>query len=127
MLSGDRRLRPCTGRVGVPVSAISQAVDKPNGGRGEQDRPNATASNAHSADLVGVVVKGYPRLSETFIAQELRGLEARGVHLQIISLRQPYDPTTHPIHGEIAAAISYLPEYLWRAPIRQRSLRERQP
>ncbi|NNE84891.1 MAG: glycosyltransferase [Alphaproteobacteria bacterium] len=68
--------------------------------------------------MVGVVVKGYPRLSETFIAQELLGLEARGLRLQIISLRHPYDPTTHPIHDEIAAPIAYLPEYLWREPLR---------
>ncbi|MDA0654563.1 MAG: glycosyltransferase [Proteobacteria bacterium] len=71
-----------------------------------------------AAGIVGVVVKGYPRLSETFIAQELRGLEARGLRLQIISLRHPYDPTTHPIHDEIAAPVSYLPEYLWREPRR---------
>ena len=71
-----------------------------------------------TAGIVGVVVKGYPRLSETFIAQELLGLEARGVRLHIISLRHPYDPTTHPIHDEIAAPVSYLPEYLYREPIR---------
>jgi glycosyltransferase involved in cell wall biosynthesis len=100
------------------VSAISQAVDEPGGALADRDRPNAAASNAPSAGLVGVVVKGYPRLSETFIAQELHGLEARGIHLQIISLRQPYDPTTHPIHGEIAAPVCYLPEYLWREPLR---------
>jgi colanic acid/amylovoran biosynthesis glycosyltransferase len=68
--------------------------------------------------IVGVVVKGYPRLSETFIAQELLGLEARGVRLHIISLRHPYDPTTHPIHDEITAPVTYLPEYLWREPRR---------
>ena len=28
---------------------------------------------------VAVVLKGWPRLSETFIAQEIAGLEARGV------------------------------------------------
>jgi glycosyltransferase involved in cell wall biosynthesis len=71
-----------------------------------------------AAGVVGVVVKGYPRLSETFIAQELLGLERRGLRLRIISLRRPYDPATHPIHDEIAAPVSYLPEYLWREPLR---------
>ena len=70
------------------------------------------------AGRVAVVLKGYPRLSETFVAQELLGLEARGHTIDIHSLRHPYDPTTHPIHDEIAAAVSYLPEYLWRAPMR---------
>ena len=33
---------------------------------------------------VGVVVKGYPRLSETFIARELLSLEEAGVDLVIV-------------------------------------------
>ena len=40
---------------------------------------------------IAVVLKGYPRLSETFIAQELRGLERRGFTLRFISLRHPTD------------------------------------
>ena len=67
---------------------------------------------------VAVVLKGYPRLSETFVAQELHGLESRGLTLDIHSLRHPYDPDSHPIHAEIRAAVNYLPEYLWRAPVR---------
>ena len=100
------------------MTAISQAAHQTGDSLAEQDRPDPTADNTAGAGFVGVVVKGYPRLSETFIAQELLGLEARGVRLQIISLRHPYDPTTHPIHGEIAAPVSYLPEYLWREPLR---------
>ncbi len=38
-----------------------------------------------------MVLKGYPRLSETFIAQELRGLEEAGLDLVIVSLRHPTD------------------------------------
>jgi hypothetical protein len=37
------------------------------------------------------VLKGYPRLSETFIAQEILGLERAGLPLEIISLRAPTD------------------------------------
>ena len=33
---------------------------------------------------IAVVVKGYPRLSETFIAQEILGLERRGLALTIV-------------------------------------------
>ena len=61
---------------------------------------------------IAVVLKGYPRLSETFIAQEIRALERRGFALMIVSLRHPYDPATHPIHAEIEAPVLYLPEYL---------------
>ncbi|MGL4280766.1 MAG: colanic acid biosynthesis glycosyltransferase WcaL, partial [Albidovulum sp.] len=65
-----------------------------------------------------VVVKGYPRLSETFIAQELRGLELQGFDLVIVSLRHPTDKKGHPVHDEIQAKVLYLPEYLHQEPIR---------
>jgi glycosyltransferase involved in cell wall biosynthesis len=67
---------------------------------------------------VAVVLKGYPRLSETFIAQEIHGLEQRGVDLTLVSLRHPTDRHTHPIHGEIKAPVLYLPEYLYQEPLR---------
>ncbi len=67
---------------------------------------------------VAFVLKGYPRLSETFIAQEILGLERRGLDIRIISLRHPTDTTTHPIHAEIQAPIHYLPEYLHQEPMR---------
>ena len=65
---------------------------------------------------VAVVVKGYPRLSETFIAQEILALERRGIDLVIVSLRRPTDRFTHPIHAEIGSPVHYLPEYLHEAP-----------
>jgi glycosyltransferase involved in cell wall biosynthesis len=67
---------------------------------------------------LAIVVKGYPRLSETFIAQEIRALEKRGIELCIFSLRHPYDPASHPIHDEIEAAVHYLPEYAHDGPLR---------
>lgn len=78
----------------------------------------ATGQATGAAARVAIVVKGYPRLSETFIAQEIRGLEARGLPLEIWSLRHPTDPAVHPIHGEIRAPVRYLPEYLHREPLR---------
>ncbi|MEM7057883.1 MAG: glycosyltransferase [Pseudomonadota bacterium] len=66
---------------------------------------------------MAVVLKGYPRLSETFIAQELLELQNRGHQFDIWSLRQPYDGgRTHPIHDQISAGLRYLPEYLYQAP-----------
>lgn len=67
---------------------------------------------------VALVLKGYPRLSETFIAQEILGLERAGLNLVLVSLRQPTDIKRHPIHGEIKAPVVYLPEYLHEEPIR---------
>ena len=68
--------------------------------------------------LVAVVLKGYPRLSETFIAQEILGLERAGLRQLIISLRQPTDAVMHPIHHHIQAPVHYLPEYLRQEPAR---------
>lgn len=67
---------------------------------------------------VGVVVKGYPRLSETFVAQEILGLENRGIDIEIWSLRRPTDRLVHPMHRAIRAPVRYLPEYLHEAPLR---------
>jgi len=71
-----------------------------------------------SKSPVAFVLKGYPRLSETFIAQEIRALEQRGLDIRIISLRHPTDKHRHPIHGEITAPVNYLPEYLHQEPFR---------
>lgn len=67
---------------------------------------------------IAVVVKGYPRLSETFIAQEILGLERLGVDQLIVSLRHPTDPHVHDMHREIRADVLYLPEYLKDDPKR---------
>ncbi len=67
---------------------------------------------------LAVVVKGWPRLSETFIAQELVALEAAGIDLEIWSLRHPTDHKTHPLHDRLKAPVHYLPEYLKDAPLR---------
>lgn len=70
---------------------------------------------------IATIVKGYPRLSETFIAQEILGLERRGIRQLIVSLRQPTHGEVHDMHREIAAAVLYLPEYLKDDPARVRA------
>ena len=67
---------------------------------------------------VAFVLKGYPRLSETFIAQEIAALERRGLDIRIVSLRRPTDARRHPVHDEIRAPLLYLPEYLLLEPLR---------
>ena len=61
---------------------------------------------------LAIAMKGYPRLSETFIAQELLGLQRSGLSFSIWSLRRPTDAARHLMHHEIAAPLHYLPEYL---------------
>lgn len=81
-------------------------------------RQASRADGGGAASAIAVVLKGYPRLSETFIAQEIHALERRGFALRLYSLRHPTDPAIHPVHREIAAPVAYLPEYLWREPLR---------
>ena len=47
---------------------------------------------------LAVLVKGWPRLSETFIAQELVALQDAGHQFDIWSLRHPTDTKRHPLH-----------------------------
>ena len=69
-------------------------------------------------DELAIVVKGYPRLSETFIAQEILTLQNAGIKITIISLRHPTDRKQHPINKKIMAELLYLPEYLSAEPLR---------
>jgi glycosyltransferase involved in cell wall biosynthesis len=78
----------------------------PNGGMAEGKR------------RVAFILKGYPRLSETFIAQEIEALEQRGLDILIVSLRRPTDKHRHPVHARIRAPLLYLPEYLYQEPLR---------
>ncbi len=71
-----------------------------------------------TAPRLAVVVKGWPRLSETFIAQELVALEEAGLDFDIWSLRHPTDVKTHPLHDRLHAEVRYLPEYLRDEPRR---------
>jgi glycosyltransferase involved in cell wall biosynthesis len=73
---------------------------------------------AGRAPRIAVAMKGYPRLSETFIAQELLGLQQRGLPFEIWSLRHPTDAAKHLMHNQITAAVRYLPEYLHDEPAR---------
>ena len=56
---------------------------------------------------LAIVVKAWPRLSETFIAQEILGLERRGLRFILVALRQDPDRLMHPIHREITAPVLY--------------------
>ncbi|HAS89079.1 MAG TPA: colanic acid biosynthesis glycosyltransferase WcaL [Desulfovibrio sp.] len=62
--------------------------------------------------VLAMILKGYPRISETFISNEIRLLEQRGVKIHIISMRKPRESFTHKSISEIKAEVSYLPSTL---------------
>ncbi len=65
--------------------------------------------NTQKKPVLAMILKGYPRISETFISNEIRLLEQRGVKIHIISMRKPREEFTHKSISEIKAEVSYLP------------------
>ena len=59
-----------------------------------------------------MVLKGYPRISETFISNEIRLLEAMGFDIHIYSMRAPRETFSHESIKEIKAGVTYLPSSL---------------
>jgi glycosyltransferase involved in cell wall biosynthesis len=56
---------------------------------------------------VALLVRAYPKISETFILEEILGLERQGLTLTILSLYRPRDPVTHPATREVRAPVRY--------------------
>lgn len=65
---------------------------------------------------LAIVVKGFPRLSETFIARELEALEKRGLRFSLHALRTPGSDAKL-VDNRVQAKPQYLPEYLRNAPL----------
>jgi len=61
---------------------------------------------------IGVVLKGYPRLSESFILREILMLERLGLDLHIFALRDPRESTVHERVAQVRARVTYLPDRL---------------
>lgn len=59
------------------------------------------------------ILKGYPRLSETFILQEIVALEAQGFDIHIMAMRHPHDDKTHTLVQQVKATVSYLPTHIF--------------
>ena len=64
------------------------------------------------ARRIGFLLKGYPRLSESFILREILMLERLGLDLHIFALRDPGEPTVHERVAQVKAPVTYLPDRL---------------
>jgi glycosyltransferase involved in cell wall biosynthesis len=76
---------------------------------GQPDGPAAHAAISAGAE-VAYVLKGYPRLTETFIANEMLLLESIGVRLRVFSAARPGESKVQDVVGRIAAPVHYLPD-----------------
>ncbi|MFH1137386.1 MAG: glycosyltransferase [Pseudomonadota bacterium] len=62
--------------------------------------------------VLGMILKGYPRISETFISNEILLLEELGFSVHIFSMRRPREAFSHDSIRNIRARVDYLPEDL---------------
>jgi len=62
-----------------------------------------------SAPRIAYLLKKFPRLSETFILNELLGLERAGLRPSVLSRRTPDDEPRHPELSELRADVELLP------------------
>ena len=62
--------------------------------------------------VLGIILKGYPRISETFISNEILLLENLGFVVHLFSMRRPRENFSHESVKKIRAKVDYLPETL---------------
>jgi glycosyltransferase involved in cell wall biosynthesis len=65
-----------------------------------------------------IVVKGFPRISETFITRELEALQDKGVTFALASLRRAAGDARLAAGHRVRGKVRYLPEYLHEEPRR---------
>jgi hypothetical protein len=59
---------------------------------------------------IGYLLRSYPRLSQTFILNEILALEKIGVSIQIYALTNPYEEVVQRQVDQVHAPIRYLDE-----------------
>ncbi len=65
-----------------------------------------------SSPTLGYILKGYPRISETFISNEILLLEKLGFRMRLFPMRHPRESFCHDSVKEIQARVDYLPTEL---------------
>ena len=67
-----------------------------------------TERSAVTVTRVGYVVRSWPRLSQTFILQEIAALERRGVEVEVFSLSRSHEPLVQPEIDGLRAPVRHL-------------------
>jgi hypothetical protein len=62
-----------------------------------------------AARPIGLLVKMFPKLSETFVLEEVLGLERLGVPLRLYTLAAPSDDVAHPAVAQVRAPVVQVP------------------
>jgi len=66
----------------------------------------------HQPKRVIYLLKKFPRFSETFVLNEILGLESLGVEVRVFSLMPPEDSIRHEEFARLRATVTCLPEHL---------------
>jgi glycosyltransferase involved in cell wall biosynthesis len=61
---------------------------------------------------VGYILKRYPRLSETFVLEEIIEQERQGTEIHVVSLKKPDEGRFHADLARVRAGVTYLPGYI---------------
>ena len=59
-------------------------------------------------NAVAYIVRSYPRLSQTFILNEIRALERLGLRIRIFAITDPHEPVEQSAVADISAPVRYL-------------------
>jgi len=72
---------------------------------------------ANSRGELGYIIRMFPQTSETFIANEILGLERLDMPVRIFSYRKPTDGVRHECVRLIQRPVEYLTDPLWQHPV----------
>lgn len=67
---------------------------------------------SHTPSTLAYILKGYPRISESFISNEILLLEKLGFRMQLFPMRHPRESFCHDSVKQIRAKVAYLPTEL---------------
>jgi glycosyltransferase involved in cell wall biosynthesis len=98
--------RASMARVGTRMPLIAE----PPAPVGQARSPEADTAPVLHGRAVAYVMNGFPRLSETFIANEVHLLEQLGLRLHLYVVKREDEPKVHPVIGRIRAPLQYLPK-----------------
>src|SRR5215472_5021504 len=65
-------------------------------------------TGSHEKRVIAYIVKAWPRLSETFVLNEILSLEQRGVVIRIFSVKEPDAGPSHSKVAQVRAKVTYL-------------------
>lgn len=65
---------------------------------------------------IGYILRSYPRLSQTFIVNEIRALEQIGLAIRIFAITDPREPIVQPQVAQVRAPVEYLDRATRRGP-----------